>query len=345
MQLTVLLPGLIWPDPQLTDIYRNLPLPSLEWLLGHGNPLAHPDTLEHWLAHHTGLPAPLPVARLTAALDGVASDAALLRADPVHLQVNMEQLQLVPASALAIDLSDAVALQAALNRHFAADGLCFHTPHPERWYVTLPDAGQVNHTALEQVIGHDIHPLLPHGPDSLRWHSRLNEIQMLFYNHPANESREQRGLPNINSIWFWGDGPLTPCTGWPWHTTCSDNLLLRALTHHAKADIAPLPADAAQWLARPRKGPVLLMLDQLQTAAQYGDAYPWRNTLHQLDQDWFGPIRRACQQRIIHHLTLVVPGQFALDLPPAHRWKFWRRSLPLAKLAASAPLTHSPLTD
>ena len=30
---------------------------------------------------------------------------------------------------------------------------------------------------------------------------------MLFANHAVNVERESRGLPAINSVWFWGEGP------------------------------------------------------------------------------------------------------------------------------------------
>lgn len=333
MQFTVLLPALIWPDPDLPDIYRDLPLPELGWLLGHASRQTERRDLESWLATQLGLGTPLPVAALTAGIDGLQTDGSLLRADPVHLQVNMEQLLLVPGSAIQIEQDDADPLIAALNRHFADDGLTFHAPHPQRWYVSLTRIAAVEHEPLEQVIGNDIHRHLPQGPEALRWHGWLNEIQMLLYTHPANDDRDQRGLPLINSVWFWGGGELPPVARWPWARTCGDHLLLRALARHAGARCEPLPQDPATWLASGGSGETLLLLDQLQQAAQYGDAWQWRETLKQLDQQWFGPLRQALQQGRIKRLQLIVPGAVDARIDSSSRWKFWRRGLPLAALA------------
>ena len=230
MQCTALLPALIWPDSDLPDIYHDLPLPNLQWLLGRARRTPEPLTLEGWLQRQLGLPAALPVAALTAAIDGLQVDGVLLRADPVHLQVNMEQLLLVPGDAIGIEQDDADPLIATLNRHFADDGLTFYAPQPQRWYVALRQAAAVEHVPLAQVAGNDIHRHLPQGPDALHWHGWLNEIQMLLYTHPANDAREQRGQPPINSVWFWGGGELPPAGDWPWAQTCGDQLLLRAST-------------------------------------------------------------------------------------------------------------------
>lgn len=335
MHCTVLLPGLIWPDPELIDIYRELPLPHLQWLLGHASRKTNPDSAEQWLARQLQLQTPLPVAQMSAALDGLDSGANWLRADPVHLTVNMDQLLLVPGSAIQISQSDADNLTQALNRHFADDGLQFVAPTPQRWYVRLTHTSAVTHTALDQVAGHNINDFLPQGPDAMRWHQWLNEIQMLLYTHPSNDAREQNGLPLIHSVWFWGDGATQPVRHWPWHRTSGNDLLLQSLASAAKASCTPLPAQPAQWLQQAGGSHSLIWLDHLQRAALYGDAYAWRETLKQLDQQWFAPLQAQLQSGQIQRLTLVVPGQFVADITSSSRWKFWRRPLPLANLAAA----------
>lgn len=335
MQCTVLLPALIWPDPNLPDIYRDLPLPNLQWLLGRARRTPEPLTLEGWLQRQLGLPAALPVAALTAAIDGLQVDGVLLRADPVHLQVNMEQLLLVPGDAIGIGQDDADSLIATLNRHFADDGLTFYAPQPQRWYVVLRQTAAVEHVPLALVAGNDIHRHLPQGPDALHWHGWLNEIQMLLYTHPANDAREQRGQPPINSVWFWGGGELPPAGDWPWDQTCGDQLLLRALARHAGTACQPLPQRADAWLQQLTGDKALLLLDQLQTPALYGDAYQWRESLKQLDREWFGPLRQALQQGRIGELELIAPGAIRASIGGSARWQFWRRPLPLSALAHS----------
>lgn len=97
----------------------------------------------------------------------------------------------------------------------------------------------------------------------------------------------------------------------------------------------PLPAQATQWLQQTGGSHSLIWLDQLQQAALYGDAYAWREALKQLDNDWLAALKAQLQSGQIQRLTLVVPGQCIADITSSSRWKFWRRPLPLANLAAT----------
>ena len=47
----------------------------------------------------------------------------------------------------------------------------------------------------------------------------LNEVQVLLHQHPLNAARQTRGLPPVNSVWFWGAGRLpapgpSPTAAW-----------------------------------------------------------------------------------------------------------------------------------
>ena len=114
-----------------------------------------------------------------------------LRADPVGISLQREQTIL--QADLALGAEEAARLCASLNAHFAVDGLRFVAPHAQRWYLQLEHAPDMQTNSLPQVMGADQHAHLPYGVDALRWHSVLNEIQMLFYEHEVNQAREQRG--------------------------------------------------------------------------------------------------------------------------------------------------------
>ena len=45
------------------------------------------------------------------------------------------------------------------------------------------------------VAGEDIDRFLPAGRDGKAWHAVMNEVQMLFHDHPVNVAREARGIP------------------------------------------------------------------------------------------------------------------------------------------------------
>jgi len=49
---------------------------------------------------------------------------------------------------------------------------------------------------------------LPEGDNARQWRSLLNEAQIVLTQHPLNAQRARRGLPPVNSVWFWGAGVL-----------------------------------------------------------------------------------------------------------------------------------------
>jgi hypothetical protein len=53
----------------------------------------------------------------------------------------------------------------------------------------------------DQALGSELKSLLP---TPLVWQRYLNEAQMLLAQLPLNQARAERGLPVVNSVWFWG---------------------------------------------------------------------------------------------------------------------------------------------
>lgn len=341
MQLTVVIPHLFWPDPELPDIYRDLPLPATEQLLSRGRHLPDPaHGLLDWLARAFQLPAGgmVPLAPLSLALDGIGHEQAYwLRADPVVLQLNRDQLILADSGVLSLSQDEADALVDSLNRHFESDGLTFVAPHPTRWYVRCAQAPSMTVAAVADIVGQDIHPNLPRGDDAMTWHRYLNEAQMLFYTHPVNEAREQAGDPTVSSLWFWGGGSHAPLAASRFDTVVSDNWEATALAHAAGCDTVEMPATAGEWLSQPATTRPLLVLDSLSGPAQYGDAYGWREAITALERDWLAPLRQALAARRIAQLELVVPGQLRCIVTPAARWAFWR---PTRALSSWAPASQ-----
>jgi len=193
-------------------------LPALELLLARGR-RSTDDTisLERWLAEafgsdpDTGMAHPyldeIPAGAITlAGSGGDAGDSIWMRADPVHLKLNRDQLLLVPASTFGVQAAEAEALTEALNRHFAGQ-LAFYPMRPECWCVRVESIGAegLRTETPAEVAGKDVNRHLPAGEGSKRWHGVLNEIQMLLHEHPANEEREARGEPQAH---LEGDQPV-----------------------------------------------------------------------------------------------------------------------------------------
>lgn len=350
MQCTLFIPHLLPSGAIAEQAASDLPLAALRKLFARSrHQRLAPVAAEAWLcqAFDVEKQQDWPVAPLTLMLDGVDPGTHYwLRADPVHLRLQRNQMLLADCSVLGLSKQDADGIVTFLNQHFAQDGLRFIAPHAGRWYLSLERAPQLATRALSEVIGADINVNLPTGGDALHWHKIANEIQMLLHNHPFNDAREARGEMTVNSVWLWGGGRRPAVPGRHFSEVWSDEALPCALAANADLPAAPLPADAGHWLraidsARPVDSHHLIVLGQLAAAAQYGDLARWREEITVLDRDWFAPLLAALRRRRISRLTLAAPGYRSserFEVTPADLLKFWRSGKPLP---AYRPLRNS----
>ena len=130
-----------------------------------------------------------------------------LYATPVHLVLQRDTFSLAAPVPLSLDADEVDALTAALNQHFASDGLAFIW-HENTWFLSLQTSPQISTTAPQAAINKDISAYLPTGEGATKWASFTNVIQMLLFDHPVNIVREAKRLPAVNSIWCYGGGHI-----------------------------------------------------------------------------------------------------------------------------------------
>ena len=348
MHCHLLLPDLFWPDANVPDVYRGLELPALQRLLAKGRQEAGERraaalgedvtaSAEDWLCRRFGLEreAGWPIAPCSLLADGGEPGAHYwLRADPVHLRLEGGHLMLADSGAFALSQQEAERIADSLNAHFAGDGLAFLALRPQRWYLGMQQAPALQTTPLAQAAGRSIEALLPRGADAALWHARLNEIQMLLHGHAVNEQREAAGAPVINSLWLWGGGSLP--TGLPaaCNAVWSRDPFAAGLAQAARVASRALPEDATELLrAGAGSGVHAILLDQLRAAARYGDAHGWRESLLQLERDWFAPLLDALRQERVGMLSLHgfgPAGRLSSEVTHGDLRRFWRRVRPLA---------------
>ncbi|HXN15310.1 MAG TPA: hypothetical protein VN878_02965, partial [Usitatibacter sp.] len=149
MPLDVLVFDLLVPSDAPAAM-REMRLPALEkWLARAAIAREERRPGADWLALKFGLCPPVPVAAIALAGEATSAtatgcakltalpDEGWLRADPVHLRIDGGSLALHDAAILELTRAEADALVAALQSHFGADGLAFHAPSPDRWYVRV----------------------------------------------------------------------------------------------------------------------------------------------------------------------------------------------------------------
>lgn len=230
MRLLLVIPGLaaaVRADPARAPhvLARLAALGGLEEIDGD------PDrVILQWSGAAPGV-ALAPLAALGAGFD--PGERYVLRADPVALVAGRDD---VLCAGRVDDLTgdDAAALRDTLAAHFGADGLAFHVPRPDAWFITAAAHVPVDTTALAQVTG-PLQPHLPAGPNGKTWRRWLSEMQMLLHAHPVNAAREARGQLPVTGIWIAEGG------------TFAAPAVTATLEVHATRDRA---GDVARGLAR-----------------------------------------------------------------------------------------------
>ncbi len=256
----------------------------------------------------------------TLALDGCApGDGLWLRADPVHLRLYQDRVVLLDQAALALEAQEAAVLAADLERHFAADGMSWRAPHPERWYLRLDPGHPPPETEpLDTVAGRPVDAHLPRGASAHLWRRLLSEAQMLLHAHPVNEARQNRGAAPVNSVWFWGAGrhrPLKP----PVRAVLAEHPLARALA--AAAGVAcNVPLSPASL----DEHDTAMVVLELPAAV---DPERLARELARLDGLWFRPLLDRLLRGRLAELHLQCPGPWGLGrrLKPLTAYRFWRR--------------------
>ena len=336
MNCHLLVSDLFWPASAGNEPYNGLALPALETLLARGRRVRTAGaSLERWLAAEYRLSDGLPLAPFSLRGDGGEPGRDYwMRADPVHLKLHGDRLILADASRLAVTPDEAREFVAALNSHFAGEGISFIAPSLPRWYLRTANAPRLRTTPTTEAAGRNVEAILPDGDDGARWRKVINEAQMLLHQHPCNEARERRGQLAVNSVWLWGPGRDRSLTA-PYDTLWADHPLAAGLAAAGGAAVRPLPASGDSLVEARRGGTQLVVLSLPATA--YGDLADWRDAVAMLERLWIAPLLSGLRDASLESLTLHGLGPdygYTSSLTGRDRLRFWRVRRPLHAYAA-----------
>ena len=329
--LRLLIPGLLGPWPGSVISGWPMPeLPMLQRLLARsrqqtGRPVGRDAVLfEHFAVSSDS--GAWPVAALSRLAErGDSTEGYWLRVDPVHLKADLRQVMLFSADDLAISADEADQLITAINELFADEHWQLQQTAPSRWYLRLDQAPAIRTRPLSAAIGQDINPLLPSGPDSRAWRTRLTEIQMLLYHHPVNQDREQRGLPTINSVWFWGEGRLPVAAAASSGDIFAADPLTRGLARLTDQSVSAVPDSFRDWQDAVDATDSLVVLDGLDNAVRNSDFSRWAEQLTELEKHWFEPLSVWLGRNRQARLILMPCRGDDYHITYRDLWRFWRR--------------------
>lgn len=353
MNLHLFIPNLFWPDSTFHEIYQDLSLPAIETLFAKS--LRTKDEskgVEDWLCKSFSVEKQqdIPVAPLTLLADKAGGtetgDGYWLRADPVHLRVEHEQVLLADSRTFSISLEEACQFAEVINKHFAEDDLSPSSGIDnrrklislvplcaDRWYLYMQNIPLIQTHLLSETAAKNINDRFPHGTEEMFWKGILNEIQMLLYEHPLNQAREERGDLAINGIWFWGGGVIPKFVTSTYAHVWSNDVFPRSLAMACGADYTELPLNFGSLQQQNKSGKHLVFLDSLHGKFEYGDAYGWRESLKDLEKEWFEPVLNMLKKNAINQVTIITINKgvaINFSITKNNLYKFWRMGKPFS---------------
>lgn len=284
--------------------------------------------------------------------DAIAAFAAppaelpCLVARPVHLDVGLDHLVLGVPPPEEIEPEEAEALAGAANRLFAEDGFRWSTDSPHLWTLhASSESGRARLDAISNLrcrsarmaAGRKIDAWQPEGEAARAWRAIVNELQMLWFDHPVNQAREQHGRATLNSIWLEGHAGRAHKRAFDAVITASEAVAGLAMSAGCEVSaLAPqAPADDFFRLVAIQESVQTMLVDPgwWQRAVAAADPFRWQKGWAQLDS-------------LIERLTgagqaidaIVLTGERdLLEFSPhaGDRWALWRRRGLADLLAAS----------
>jgi hypothetical protein len=132
---------------------------------------------------------------------------AIALAKPHAATLGLTDLSVLDDEQVRLSEDDSRALCEAANAHLAQDGVKLRFIDTNHWFIEANQAIDVLTEHPIFLVGENLRQFLPRGRDARVVERWMNELQMLFFNHPVNVARQSNGLPPINFVWLYGFSP------------------------------------------------------------------------------------------------------------------------------------------
>ena len=155
--------------------------------------------------------APLELASVEPQLD---PHCCIARLELVHIHAARDHLVLTNPSILEITPEESNALYESIKDILAEMSSAIYRPNtlPGKWFIEAHQLRSLSTVHVEQAEGRNIDTWMPADTDTSgiarQWRKWQNDIQMIWFDHPVNQARQEQGQLTINSLWISGIGCL-----------------------------------------------------------------------------------------------------------------------------------------
>lgn len=254
--------------------------------------------------------------------------------EPVHFRAESDHAVLLGSELLQPQFDEAAALIEAFNAHFAVEGISLHAASASRWYLLSERELSLELQPMDECLGRDIKHFMPGGEDALWWRRILNEAQMLFFEHPVNQQREQQQQLSINGLWLFqhnfkahkGSNPDNRHVG----HVFADNTIASALCEFSD-NIIQLEStnDKSTDKLTDQAGHSVLIDESFYAAACYGDQAAWQDVLDEFCQLHFASLDKALQHGQFSRLHIYPCDGRVFSVSKWQRYYFWKPVKPI----------------
>ena len=329
-QITLVLPYALPPPELAQDLVRNLQVPALAALLSRAtcrtlpfddNQRALPH--ETWLSEALGLSPSGAPAFAAAAMRGYGLDpgsASWFIINPAHIEIARSHLTLHDLRRLQLDEVHAKALFATAKPVFDELGKTLVYGDAQTWFMAAGQWATLQTGSPDAAVGQNLTDWLPTGPAAVEFRKLQNEVQMLWFEHPANVERERRGLAAVNSFWPWGlsQSPAAPAAAPLFAATGVPSWL---------SAMASRPASALPDPFRGNEADSMLVRGELCQPAIEGDWSTWLGLMQRFEETLFAPTLAGLQNGRKAQLRLVIGNRATHKELITTKWAqqaFWR---------------------
>ena len=252
-----------------------------------------------------------------------------LRADPVQLTPDRDELVLSGPEVFSLSLTEAEHLVMDLNVLFEEDGWRLEAKTATRWYLHLPEDPQITTSDLSQVRDQSIGEFLPAGPGKKQWHRIMNEVQMVLHASNINSERQSNGQIPVSSLWFWGGGKLPEFGHSDWSQVWSNEVLSLGLAKITHTPCLSVPKNSKAWLEQVETpGEHLIIYEDIALQTE-SDPDAWCGGLQKFENEWLIPLLEALRNGEIDQLTVNPCDGRIFSLTKSRLKHWWRRKKPI----------------
>ena len=120
------------------------------------------------------------------------------------IHIDFQSTRLFPSHELQITKEQSLALFEAVKYLFAEKKIKLIAINADHWVIALPKSFATSMPSPNLLSYKELHDYWPKEDENQGLRQLLNEMQMLWHDHPVNIERKQQGLREINSPWIYG---------------------------------------------------------------------------------------------------------------------------------------------